>query len=130
LQAVSEEWPHDEHLRRLWFETLAAVTERTARVIRCARRNGQAPPSADPEALAACLMWAFERIMHVALIGDAPGLPGPSLTPSLSQTPGKKTIHGCTCYGWGYCGWLRSSISSSPHGVSTGGGGLVRRVRC
>jgi len=90
LQAVSEERPHDEHLRRLWFETLAAVTERTARVIRCARRSGQAPPSADPEALAACLMWAFERIMHVALIGDAPGLPGPSLTPSLSQTPGKK----------------------------------------
>lgn len=79
LRAVSEEWPHDEQLRRLWFQMLATVTERTARVIRCARRSGQAPPGADPDALAACLMWAFERIMHVALIGDAPGLPGPEM---------------------------------------------------
>jgi AcrR family transcriptional regulator len=77
LRAVSEEWPHDEQLGKLWFAMLAAVTAGTARVIRSARRNGQAPPGADADALAACLMWGFERVLHVALVGDARGLPGP-----------------------------------------------------
>jgi AcrR family transcriptional regulator len=78
LRAVSEEWPHDEQLRRLWFEMLARVTDRTAQVIRLARRTGAAPPGADPDALAACLMWAHERVLHVALVGEARGLPEPA----------------------------------------------------
>jgi TetR/AcrR family transcriptional regulator, ethionamide resistance regulator len=77
LRAVSEEWPHDEQLRKLWFAMLATVTAGTARVIRAARRTGHAPPGADADALAACLMWGYERVMHVALVGDARGLPGP-----------------------------------------------------
>jgi TetR/AcrR family transcriptional regulator, ethionamide resistance regulator len=77
LRAVSEEWPHDEQLRRLWFEMLATVTAGTANVIRAARRDGQAPPGADADALAACLMWGYERVLHVALVGDARGLPRP-----------------------------------------------------
>jgi TetR/AcrR family transcriptional regulator, ethionamide resistance regulator len=77
LRAVSEEWPHDDELRELWFTMLEAVTAGTAKVIRDARRSGQAPPGADPRALAACLMWGYERVLHVALVGDAAGLPGP-----------------------------------------------------
>ena len=79
LRAVSEEWPHDPQLRKLWFAMLATVTAGTARVIRAARRNGQAPPGADADALAACLMWGYERVMHVALVGDARGLPRPEV---------------------------------------------------
>jgi TetR/AcrR family transcriptional regulator, ethionamide resistance regulator len=86
VRAVSEEWPHDEQLRRLWFEMLATFIEGTARVIRASRRRGDAPDGADPEALAACLMWAYERVLHVALVGEAPGLPGPEvMVEPLSQ---------------------------------------------
>jgi TetR/AcrR family transcriptional regulator, ethionamide resistance regulator len=77
LRTVSEEWPHDAEIRRLWFETLETVTAGTARVIHGARGSGQAPDGADPRALAACLMWGYERTLHVALVGDAVGLPGP-----------------------------------------------------
>jgi AcrR family transcriptional regulator len=77
LRAVSEEWPHDDELRELWFAMLEAVTAGTAKVIRDARQRGQAPPGAEPRALAACLMWGYERVLHVALVGDAAGLPGP-----------------------------------------------------
>lgn len=76
IRAVSEEWPHDAELRELWFAVLAVVTDGTAQVIRRARKRGQAPPGADPEALAACLMWSYERVLHIALIGEAEGLPG------------------------------------------------------
>jgi AcrR family transcriptional regulator len=77
LRAVSEEWPHDDELRELWFAMMAPVTAGTAKVIRGARRSGQAPPGADPQALAACLMWGYERVLHVALVGEVPELPGP-----------------------------------------------------
>ena len=77
LRTVSEEWPHDGEIRTLWFETLETVTAGTARVIRGARASGQAPDGADPRALAACLMWGYERVLHVALVGDAVGLPDP-----------------------------------------------------
>lgn len=77
LRAVSEEWPHDDELRELWFAMMAPVTAGTAKVIRDARRSGQAPPGADPHALAACLMWGYERVLHVALVGEAAELPGP-----------------------------------------------------
>jgi AcrR family transcriptional regulator len=86
LRAVSEEWPHDSELGRLWFEMMAVVTDGAARVIRRARRRGDAPPGADPEALAACLMWTFERALHVALVGEAHGLAEPqALITPLSQ---------------------------------------------
>lgn len=86
LRTVSEEWPHDDELRRLWFDMLEKTTAGTARVIRRARRRGDAPAGADPETLAACLMWAYERVLHVALVGDAQGLPGPdALVTPLSQ---------------------------------------------
>ena len=78
LRAVSEEWPHDERLRTLWLAMLEAVSARTARVIRAARRHGDAPPGADPDALAACLIWGYERVLHLALVGDARGLPEPA----------------------------------------------------
>jgi AcrR family transcriptional regulator len=75
LRTVSEEWPHDAAIRALWFETLETVTAGTARVLRSARRSGQAPAGADPQALAACLMWGYERVLHVTLVGGAVGLP-------------------------------------------------------
>jgi AcrR family transcriptional regulator len=77
LRAVSEEWPHDAELRDLWFATIESVTVGTANVIRGARRAGHAPAGADPQALAACLMWGYERVLHVSLVGDMPGLAGP-----------------------------------------------------
>ncbi|MGZ4177485.1 MAG: TetR/AcrR family transcriptional regulator [Solirubrobacteraceae bacterium] len=77
LRTVSEEWPHDDELRALWFEMLETVTAGTAKVIRGARAAGQAPPGADSRALAACLMWGYERVLHVAIVGGAPGLSDP-----------------------------------------------------
>lgn len=77
LRAVSEEWPHDEELRRLWFTTLESVAAGTARVISAARRAGHAPGGAEPAVLATCLTWGYERALHVALVGDAAGLPDP-----------------------------------------------------
>ena len=77
LRTVSEEWPHDAEIRKLWFETLETMTAGTAKVVRGARASGQAPDGADPRALAACLMWGYERVLHVALVGDAVGLPDP-----------------------------------------------------
>ena len=86
LRAVMEEWPHDEQLRRLWFEMLGTLTDGTAKLIRSARRRGQAPPGADADALAACLMWAYERVLHVTLVGEARGLSGPEvMAEPLSQ---------------------------------------------
>ena len=48
LRAVSEQWPHDEELRELWFGMLEAVTAGTARVIGDARRGGEAPAGRRP----------------------------------------------------------------------------------
>ena len=78
LRTVSEEWPHDEQLRELWLSMLAGFSAGTARVIGRARTAGAAPPGADPDALASCLMWGYERVLHVALVGDARGLGEPA----------------------------------------------------
>jgi TetR/AcrR family transcriptional regulator, ethionamide resistance regulator len=78
MRTVSEEWPHDEQLRALWSEILAGFALGTAQVIRSARFRGQAPPGADADALAACLMWGYERVLHVSLVGEAQGLSSPA----------------------------------------------------
>jgi AcrR family transcriptional regulator len=78
MRTVSEEWPHDEQLRALWSEVLATFAAGTAGVIRAARARGQAPEGADADALAACLMWGYERVLHVALVGEARGLDEPA----------------------------------------------------
>lgn len=77
LRAVSEQWPHDAELRELWSGMLDTMAVGTARVIGDARDAGAAPPGAPSRALAACLMWGYERVLHVALVGDAAGLAGP-----------------------------------------------------
>lgn len=77
LRAVSEQWPRDAQLRALWFDMLQSLATGTAAVIGAARRGGQAPPGADARALATCLIWGYERVLHVALVGDAEGLPDP-----------------------------------------------------
>jgi hypothetical protein len=79
MRTVSEEWPHDVQLRAQWSEILAGFAAGTARVIRSARADRQAPPGADADALAACLMWGYERVLHLALVGDARGLADPVL---------------------------------------------------
>jgi TetR/AcrR family transcriptional regulator, ethionamide resistance regulator len=78
IRTVSEEWPHDDALRALWSEILATFAAGTARVIRAARAAGQAPEGADADALAACLMWGYERVLHLALVGEARGLSEPA----------------------------------------------------
>ncbi len=77
LRTVSEEWPHDDRLRELWLAMMGAFSAGTARVITAARESGRAPAGADPEPLAACLMWGYERVLHVTLVGDATGLGDP-----------------------------------------------------
>ncbi|HET9124915.1 MAG TPA: TetR/AcrR family transcriptional regulator [Solirubrobacteraceae bacterium] len=74
LRTASEEWPHDPELQTLWFDVIGAFSGPVAGVIERARASGAAPPGADPDALAACLMWGYERVLHVALVGGAPGL--------------------------------------------------------
>jgi AcrR family transcriptional regulator len=78
LRTASEEWPHDPELQTLWFEVIAAFSGPVARVIERARAAGSAPPGVDGEAVAACLMWGYERVLHVALVGGALGLDSPS----------------------------------------------------
>jgi AcrR family transcriptional regulator len=78
LRTASEEWPHDEQLRELWFAVMAAFSAGTAAVIERARASGAAVPGADAEALATCLMWGCERVLHVSLVGDALGLGEPA----------------------------------------------------
>jgi AcrR family transcriptional regulator len=77
LRTVSEEWPHDAELRELWLEVMAGFSARTARMIEGARATGEAPAGADAQALATCLMWGYERVLHVALVDGAVGLDGP-----------------------------------------------------
>jgi AcrR family transcriptional regulator len=77
LRAVSEQWPHDEQLRDLWFGMLERMATGTARVIDNARRTGEAPAGAPARDLAACLMWGCERVFHVAVVGDATGISEP-----------------------------------------------------
>jgi AcrR family transcriptional regulator len=78
LRTASEEWPHDPELRALWCDVMAAFSAGTAHVIERARAAGLAPPGADAEALATCLMWGCERVLHVALVGGALGLDEPA----------------------------------------------------
>ncbi len=73
LRTASEEWPHDPELRALWGEVMGAFSTGAARVI---TRAG-AVRAQDAEALATCLMWGCERVLHVTLIGGAPGLDSP-----------------------------------------------------
>lgn len=101
LRTVSEEWPHDEQLRELWLAAIAAFSAGTARVIERARSSGAAAPGADPAALAGCLMWGYERVLHVALVGDALGLDDPQaiveplaqmmVAGALGSGPGQRT---------------------------------------
>ena len=77
LRTASEEWPHDPELQELWFEVIAAFSGPVAGVIERARAAGAAPAGADAEALAACLMWGYERVLHMALVGGALGLDDP-----------------------------------------------------
>jgi AcrR family transcriptional regulator len=89
LRTASEEWPHDPELRALWFEVMASFSEPVARVIERARAAGAAPPGADAYALAACLMWGYERVLHVALVGGALGLEDPAaIVEPLAQMMG------------------------------------------
>ncbi|WP_354698862.1 HTH-type transcriptional regulator EthR [Paraconexibacter sp. AEG42_29] len=75
VRAVSEEWPHDDELRRLWWGRLERGARDIAATIVADRATGAAPQGADAVALASCLIWAFERVVHVALAGGAHGLP-------------------------------------------------------
>jgi AcrR family transcriptional regulator len=77
LRTVSEQWPHDAQLRELWLAVMETFSAGTAGVIEAARARGQAPAGADPLALATCLMWGYERVLHVSLTGEADGLPDP-----------------------------------------------------
>jgi hypothetical protein len=56
---------------------MAAFSGPVAGVIERARAAGAAPPGADADALAACLMWGYERVLHLALVGGALGLDDP-----------------------------------------------------
>lgn len=78
LRTASEEWPHDAELGALWGEVMGAFSAGTTRVIERARLAGTAPSGADATALATCLMWGCERVLHVALVGGAPGLDDPA----------------------------------------------------
>jgi AcrR family transcriptional regulator len=74
--AASEEWPAVPELQRLWFRMHGELTRRLADLIAAERAAGRAPGGADPEALAACLVWTGERAFHVAMTGEIPGLSG------------------------------------------------------
>ena len=74
--AASEEWPAVPELQRLWFRMHGELTRRLAELIATERASGGAPQGAEPEALAACLVWTAERSFHVAMTGEIPALAG------------------------------------------------------
>lgn len=74
--AASEEWPAVPELQRLWFRMHDELTRRLAELIAAERAAGAAPDGADPQALAACLVWTTERSFHVAMTGEMAALPG------------------------------------------------------
>lgn len=80
VRAVSEEWPHDEELRRLWWGRLERGARDIAATIDADRATGAAPEGADAVTLATCLIWTFERVVHVSLAGGVHGLPDPEST--------------------------------------------------
>jgi AcrR family transcriptional regulator len=77
LRTCSEQWPHDERLRELWFGIVEVSTTAAATNLIADRAAGRAPAGADPAVLAACLMWAYESVVHIALTGGAEGLESP-----------------------------------------------------
>jgi AcrR family transcriptional regulator len=82
----SVEWPAIPELRRLWLRIHADLTRRIATVITADRDSGLAPPGADPEALAAALVWSTERALLVSRTGRVPALPDPeALVEPLTQ---------------------------------------------
>ena len=72
--AASEEWPAVPELQKLWFGMHGELTRRLAELIASERAAGRAPAGADPDALAACLVWTGERAFHVAMTGEIPAL--------------------------------------------------------
>jgi AcrR family transcriptional regulator len=82
----SVEWPAIPELRRLWLRIHADLTRRIATVITTDRESGLAPEGADPEALAAALVWSTERALLVSRTGRVPALPDPeALVEPLTQ---------------------------------------------
>ena len=82
----SVEWPAIPELRRLWLRIHADLTRRIAAVILADRESGLAPPGAEPEALAAALVWSTERALLVSRTGGVPALPRPeALVEPLTQ---------------------------------------------
>jgi AcrR family transcriptional regulator len=75
ILAATEEWPAVPELRRLWFRMHADLTARVAAVIVRDRESGLAPPGAEPQSLAAALVWSTERALHIAKTGQVPALP-------------------------------------------------------
>ncbi len=71
----TEEWPAVPELGRLWLRIHADLTRRIAAVIVADRASGLAPPGADPEALAASLVWCTERALLVSATGRVSALP-------------------------------------------------------
>ena len=71
----TEEWPAVPELGRLWFRIHADLTRRIAAVIAADRAAGIAPPGADPQALAASLVWSTERALLVSATGRVAALP-------------------------------------------------------
>ena len=90
----SVEWPAIPELRRLWLRIHADLTRRIAEVITADRASGLAPPGAEPQALAAALVWSTERALLVSRTGGVPALPGPeALVAPLTQLY-VRTIYG------------------------------------
>jgi TetR/AcrR family transcriptional regulator, ethionamide resistance regulator len=82
----SVEWPAIPELRRLWLRIHADLTRRIAAVITTDRESGLAPAGADPEALAAALVWSTERALLVSRTGGVASLPDPeALVEPLTQ---------------------------------------------
>ena len=75
ILTATEEWPAVPELQRLWFRMHADLTGRIAEIIETDRASGLAPPGADARALAASLVWASERALHIVKTGQVPALP-------------------------------------------------------
>jgi AcrR family transcriptional regulator len=86
VRTFIEEWPRDRELQELYVSVLERSTRDVAAIIAADRRAGIAPPGADPLALAATLMWGFERALYPAMLDDAAMFADPTeLIEALAQ---------------------------------------------
>jgi hypothetical protein len=66
MRALSEHWPSDPELRKLWLGIVERFTDALAAEVDRQRKQGFAPAGPNSRELIATLLWTAERCFYVA----------------------------------------------------------------